>query len=191
MIQLIEKNNFKQMPWKNGKGVTAQIWLSPEGSEFSQGQFHFRMSSASIEKNEDFSLFPGMERILIPIKGSGFQLNQDVYEKFEIARFSGDEKMNCTLLKGAVVDFGIIFNSKIVSINVKILHLKSAVQFTLEQQNQYFVSVLDGSLIHENKSLMSPETLYYFNEPLCRLNVQKSAVVCLSTVISQANNIDP
>lgn len=182
MIRLIEKSNFKLMPWKNGKGVTTQIWLSPEGSEFALGQFHFRMSSASIEKNEEFSLFPGMERILIPIGGSGFQLNQDVYEKFEIARFSGDEKTICSLLKGTVVDFGIIYNPKMISVNVKILHLKSDMQFTLEQQNQYFVSVLDGSLIHENKVLMSPESLYYFNEPLCRLNVQKSAVVCLASL---------
>lgn len=187
MIKLIRNSNFKKMPWKNGQGMTIQILIEPDESELIKNNFHFRFSSAPIDKEGEFSLFPGMERILIPIKGAGFQLNEHVFEKFEVAQFSGSDKTYCHLLKGPVIDFGIIFNPQLAEVSIKVLQLKTDLQFTLDQQHKYFVTILDGNLIFADQKLEPLETICFENESLCKLSVSRSAVLAFTTVKSHTH----
>jgi environmental stress-induced protein Ves len=176
MIHVFLKSGFKKMLWKNGQGVTSQIYIYPESASLDKNDFLFRLSSAKIERDGPFSAFAGKQRLLTPVKGAGFELNSKVYEKFEIARFSGDEKINCSLLKGPVLDFGIIFDPKL-KVQSRILILKSDFTFSLEPQTDYFFTVLDGEITHDGKPLSDLDTLYYHQESFCRLHVAKNAVL--------------
>ena len=165
------------MPWKNGKGTTTEIFIYPENTKAQNNDFHFRLSSAPIESDSEFSIFPGKQRLLTTIKGAGFKLNNAVYEKFEVATFSGGEKTNCALLKGPVEDFGVIYDPNFFSVQSKILILKSDFAFSLNITNDYFFVVLDGVLRHENILIGPLETLHYSQEASCKLKVNKSAVL--------------
>lgn len=170
------------MPWKNGKGVTTEIFIDPPTATIAKNDFNFRLSSAPIDQDSVFSLFAGKQRLLTTIKGAGFSLNSDEYEKFEIANFSGDEKTECKLLKGSVLDFGVIHDAKKVKLQAKILHLKMNFNFSLEPTNDYFITVLDGEITHNDQSLKELETLHYQQESSCSLNVVKSAVLFYACV---------
>ncbi len=57
-----------EVPWKNGKGVTHQISLSPPSSSLKD--FDYRVSSAKVETTSDFSIFEGVERTLVVVGGN-------------------------------------------------------------------------------------------------------------------------
>ena len=164
------------MPWKNGGGFTTQICIHPPTATLAKNDFLYRLSSAPIEKDGKFSVFTGKKRILVPIKGAGFQLNSEVYEKFEIAQFSGDSETQCSLLKGPVVDFGIIYDSR-VQASAKVLHLKSDFSFTLEEGYEHFFIILDGQMSHAEVALNELEGLHYTEEKSCHLVVPKKVVL--------------
>lgn len=165
------------MPWKNGKGTTTQICIEPTTASIEKNDFLYRLSSAPVDKDGDFSVFPGKNRMLTPIKGAGFSLNGDVYEKFEVAQFSGDEKTHCELLKGALVDFGVIYDPKKVKAQARILNLKTDLSFSLNPQQEYFFIILEGTLKYDDKIISELETLHYKNETNCQLQVVKNVVL--------------
>ncbi|WP_413587521.1 HutD family protein [Bdellovibrio sp. HCB274] len=107
MITLISKSSYIQMPWKNGKGQTAQIAIGPEGASF-PGDFSWRISSAAVNSDDPFSSFPGCDRLLVVTEGAGLSLNGKELPPLKVLRFSGEESMDAKLLEGPVVDLGII-----------------------------------------------------------------------------------
>jgi len=54
-------------PWKNGGGVTRDIAVFPEGA--SDEDFLWRASIATIEKAGPFSVFPGVDRAFLLLRG--------------------------------------------------------------------------------------------------------------------------
>lgn len=146
MIQLIPKASYLKMAWKNKRGFTSQIYLSPPDSTLEKLDFNIRLSSAPILENTMFSKFPNFNRILIPIKGKGFYLNGALFELHEVAYFKGDEETQCDLLDGEVVDLGLIYNPQSCSADAKILSFKNSFSLNTETRSIYLVYVLRGSL---------------------------------------------
>ncbi|MEQ1722684.1 MAG: HutD family protein [Pseudobdellovibrio sp.] len=177
MIKKFLKSEFVKMPWKNGKGITTQICIEPASAKVDKGDFLYRLSSAPIDQETEFSQFAGMNRILIPIKGAGFRLNDKAYAKYEVAQFSGNDEIYCSLLKGPVIDFGVIYDPTKVKAQARVLHLKSDMTFSLEPNKEYFITLLDGVLNYNGKALAELETLHYQNEINCELKPTNSAMI--------------
>jgi len=103
------------MPWKNGLGVTQQIDIQPPGSMFPRDEFSWRLSTAIVTGANEFSTFPGYDRILVVWKGEGLLLNQQQrLVPMEPFTFHGEDKIDCDLIKAddVVMDYGIIFCRK-------------------------------------------------------------------------------
>lgn len=98
------------MPWKNGLGVTFEIARVPD-----QENYLWRLSSAVVSSDCEFSVFPGYDRLLVVVSGEGLVLNGRVVGPREVFGFSGDEAMECRLSGGPVVDLGLIFDREKVS----------------------------------------------------------------------------
>jgi len=94
----------KKMPWKNGLGTTFEIICYPND------KYEWRLSRAIIEKENQFSHFPGFERILVIISGDGLRLNQFELQPFEPYSFSGNDSIHCVPRGKVVQDLGLIFN---------------------------------------------------------------------------------
>ena len=69
IVALLGPLNFKQMPWKNGLGVTTELakrcW--PADAE----AFAWRVSRAAVASDGAFSAFPGVDRTLLVLPGGG------------------------------------------------------------------------------------------------------------------------
>ena len=61
------------MPWKNGQGETVEIARSPDGEGLDD--FDWRVSVAPVVADGAFSMFPGIERTIAVIEGSGMALD--------------------------------------------------------------------------------------------------------------------
>ena len=97
------------MPWKNGLGVTEEIAIFPPGADFASGSFGWRLSSATVATDGPFSNFPGCDRLLAVLTGSGLILNGDALQGDQVTRFAGEKAVDGRLISGPVVDLGLIY----------------------------------------------------------------------------------
>jgi environmental stress-induced protein Ves len=107
-IQVIRAGELKTTLWSGG--TTTEIAIYPKEASYSQRNFTWRLSSAKVEAEEsDFTILPGIERIIMIIEGE-LTLNHQghhscVLKPFEQDKFSGDWK---TKSIGKVVDFNLM-----------------------------------------------------------------------------------
>ncbi|TAG14973.1 MAG: hypothetical protein EAZ40_13965 [Rhodobacterales bacterium] len=69
MMRHLTPADYQTQPWKNGRGVTVEMWRLEQG-----GQLLARLSRASVLEDGPFSVFPGIERNLTVLSGPGFRL---------------------------------------------------------------------------------------------------------------------
>lgn len=62
MLALLSEQDYQTTPWRNGKGVTQDILLLPQGA--SHENFDIRISRAPIVDESQFSPFPGIDRTI-------------------------------------------------------------------------------------------------------------------------------
>jgi environmental stress-induced protein Ves len=66
-MRILRAGERMAVPWKNGGGTTSEVAVYPEGAGFDD--FGWRISIADIARGGPFSLFPGIDRTLILLKG--------------------------------------------------------------------------------------------------------------------------
>src|SRR6476619_3067787 len=72
MVRLLTPNDYRSMPWKNGAGRTTEIAVHPPGAALDA--FAWRVSIADVERDGPFSRFPGIDRTIVLLGGSGMRL---------------------------------------------------------------------------------------------------------------------
>lgn len=99
------------MPWKNGGGSTAEIVVRPP--EASIETFDWRVSMATIERDGDFSIFPGVDRTLA-VLAAPLRIHVEGRPPCRLTtdsspfRFPGESKVRATLADGPSTDFNVM-----------------------------------------------------------------------------------
>jgi environmental stress-induced protein Ves len=114
---------MKTMPWKNGQGATTEVAIEPPQASFLSDGFSWRLSSAKIHAANQFSLFPGYDRLLTVWKGSGLILNGSKLGPFKTVQFRGEEQISCELIHEAVQDLGLIYKRDRLRAEMEVLTL--------------------------------------------------------------------
>jgi len=113
-IRLLQPEDYRSMPWKNGLGLTTEIAVSPMHAGFEGNASDWRVSIAKVEKDCEFSRFPGYDRSIMLIEGAGMELNFDSTPSQRIDqhhvpfKFKGESQTYCRLLDGLVRDFNVM-----------------------------------------------------------------------------------
>jgi hypothetical protein len=100
------------MPWRNGKGTTTEVMISPAGAMLDA--FDWRISMADVTEDGPFSAFPGIDRTLAVLDGAGLMLEVDGGPGKKVSRttrpleFPGDARTKARLLGGPVVDLNVM-----------------------------------------------------------------------------------
>lgn len=107
-MKLFTQAMYKTLPWKNGGGVTTELFVTPQGLEF-----NLRLSMARIDKDGPFSLYAGYDRHLLILEGSGIDINVNVTNRrlslgSEAFFFPGEAFVSSALLSGPVTDFNVM-----------------------------------------------------------------------------------
>lgn len=102
--------------WKNGGGVTREIAAYPEDAGL-EG-FDWRVSLADVRADGPFSPFPGTERVLTVVDGTGMALDiggrdaggrRLLAERYVPRPFPGDVPTDGRLLAGPVVNLNVMY----------------------------------------------------------------------------------
>lgn len=101
-------------PWKNGAGLTREIASRPAPG----GGFDWRLSLASVDRDGPFSAYPGIDRVIVLVRGDGLALRPDgsaegaIHHRLDTIgapfAFAGECAWQARLLGGATEDFNVM-----------------------------------------------------------------------------------
>lgn len=101
---------YRRMPWRNGRGFTLEIAREPALDE----DFAWRLSLADIDRDGEFSPYPGYRRALVLVAGDRLHLkfrghgNRLLGPARRGARFEGDWETRCAIPEGGCTDLSLI-----------------------------------------------------------------------------------
>ncbi|MFT3898127.1 MAG: HutD family protein [Thermomonas sp.] len=110
LSRIVPANEYQRVRWKNGLGWTREIARFPDADDWD-----WRLSIAEIERDAEFSAFPGIERELVLLSGNGVRLVFDDGETHELhpphdrLRFAGERKLRGELIDGPTHDFNLMW----------------------------------------------------------------------------------
>jgi environmental stress-induced protein Ves len=112
-MRILRREDYRVMPWKNGGGVTTEIWVSPQGSGLAGEPFDWRVSIAYVASDGPFSTFSGYDRHIMLLDGEGMRLESEENGAIDLIRyrpaaFSGDWTVTGKLIDGPVRDFNLM-----------------------------------------------------------------------------------
>lgn len=142
------------MPWKNGRGITREIYRAEH-----LGAPTWRLSLAEVTSDGPFSRFPGFERILTVVKGGGMRLVGPGVEleakRFCPVRFSGDVELTGYCHSARIENFNLIYDPSHVSAEVRMLSDPASSELTCNAGMTLAVHVLRGSIKASNGATLN------------------------------------
>jgi environmental stress-induced protein Ves len=121
-LKIIRKQEQKTALWSGGK--TTELFIFPEGSSYSERNFQFRISTATVEtETSEFTRLNGFRRHLMILDGTLKIHHKNHYQKtlnkFDIDVFMGDWE---TTAEGKVTDFNLMHDENFKG-KIEVLHL--------------------------------------------------------------------
>ncbi|QSX30162.1 HutD/Ves family protein [Shewanella cyperi] len=116
--RLIKADETHTSHWAGGS--TTELLISPTSAKVADRDFHWRISSARVERDGPFSDFSGYRRLLLVLEGKGMSLDwQHGEDSGQLLltpdspawQFEGEAKVNARLLEGPISDFNLICNA--------------------------------------------------------------------------------
>lgn len=108
-LERLRASDYRRVRWKNDGGWTTEIALHEDAAGLL-----WRVSIAEIERAGPFSHFPGVDRVLMLLDGSGIELDVDALPAQRLSRrfaqlaFPGEAAVQCRLLAGPTRDFNVM-----------------------------------------------------------------------------------
>lgn len=176
-MRVIGPSEYRVMPWKNGGGVTSEIWASPPS-----GAFDWRVSIATVNADGPFSTFTGYERHIMTLSGEGMMLDIEGRGKFALKplkpfSFSGDARVYGSLLQGAVLDFNLMVRRDFGSGTLRAAECKAGDRLGSEK-SLHLVYVLQGECEAEGYQLKPNSSFFLESGEFFKLPVPLKLAVC-------------
>ena len=111
-MQILRARDQKITPWRNGGGLTTEIFVSPFGAGLDD--FDWRVSMAGVTSDGPFSHFAGIDRTLAVLSGRGVELIVADAPPVVLTPstppfdFPGDQPTSARLLDGPIVDLNVM-----------------------------------------------------------------------------------
>ncbi|MGK9337903.1 HutD/Ves family protein [Sinorhizobium meliloti] len=128
MMRILRSSEYRHMPWKNGGGETVEIAVSPDRATIAD--FDWRISIATVATNGAFSIFPGIDRTLSILEGSGMTLAIEGRQPKLLTAsdapltFPADLPTSATLADGPVTDLNVMTRRQALKHRVRRIHVE-------------------------------------------------------------------
>lgn len=137
---------YRRERWRNMLGWTREILRHPDSDGWD-----WRMSIAEIERDADFSAFPGIERELVLLSGNGLRLRFDDGEVHELqaahdrVRFDGGRSVRGELLDGPTLDFNLMWRRESMGADLWHRPLAGSMVVFVEPHTTWVVHLVAGN----------------------------------------------
>ncbi|HXK49058.1 MAG TPA: HutD family protein [Clostridiales bacterium] len=149
--RIIKPEEYKTMPWKNGKGVTTELFIK---NAQATDKYIYRLSMAGVTEDGEFSDFSGYDRTLIMLEGNGIRLHHsdgtmnELRTTSDIALFSGDEETHAELVNGPIKDFNVMTLRERCVSDVKIM---SCGKISAAKKELLIYALSDTVIVHKDR----------------------------------------
>lgn len=145
----LTRSDYRRMRWKNDRGWTSEVAISPRDADFASGAFDWRLSVAEVEADSEFSPLPGIDRTIALLEGAGMVLaspqGEAVLERRgQMHAFRGDDAVSCRLVGGACRDFNVMVRRGAVAAKVLFRPLVGPMVFFDEPGATWAIHVVGG-----------------------------------------------
>ena len=151
----ITPDQFKTVPWKNGKGITQQIISSGDKDDYD-----WRFSRADVSVDGPFSIFDGKSRILTVIEGAGISLISNNFNiqaaPFKPVSFSGDVEIQGKLRDGPIIDLNLIYSTKRINASARVVQDENEWQLQPGESRIFAMYCLSGITCDESGMQLNP-----------------------------------
>lgn len=110
MSGLLARSERLVAPWRNGGGQTSEIAVAPVAP--ANADFDWRLSIARIDRDGEFSAYPGVDRLLMPLSGGGLVLVVDEVRqsipRFEVIPFAGEARVSAVGVTAPSLDLNVM-----------------------------------------------------------------------------------
>lgn len=157
-------NDYVDMPWKNGGGVTRELLKLPHPHD--PTRFLARLSIAQVAESGPFSVFPGIDRTIMLLEGAGMALSVEGGLERVLDRpwrpyaFPGEARTECRLLGGPVRDFNLMLARDVVAGRLEVLELAADQEQEIAPAELVLLYGLAGLVRIAGETLEPGETLY-------------------------------
>ncbi|MBK6834471.1 MAG: HutD family protein [Bacteroidetes bacterium] len=164
-MQLTSYAQQKISTWSGG--TTTELFIYPEEAEYSERNFDFRISTATVEVEEsNFTQLPGYKRILMILQGELFiehkNQHNKILQQYQCDEFHGEWE---TKAKGKVVDFNLMmkvgWNG---SLSIDTLSADANKSYLYNESKFIGLYLLEGSLIANDQLLNQKDFLLFENK---------------------------
>jgi environmental stress-induced protein Ves len=167
MAHVRKHGTYRRMPWRNGRGFTLEIARQPTRGE----DFAWRLSLADIDRDGDFSAYPGYRRALVLVAGERLRLrfrghgNRTLDPTHRVVRFEGEWETHCAIPRGRCTDLSLIVHkgsgarSGSVVRAPKMMRVRSAGRTVLAADLQGALFVIAGSVAVSESIRARPQIL--------------------------------
>lgn len=155
-MKIVRAEEMKISRWSGG--VTKELYIYPEDSQYSLRNFKFRISIATTEEEKSlFTKLPGIKRVLSVLNGEMIISHKDRYEKtllpYEIERFHGDWE---TCSRGKVEDFNLMLKDVGGDLFFREQKGEDKIEFP-EIEGIIFIYCIEGEIRVDNETLRAGE----------------------------------
>ncbi|WP_114152174.1 HutD family protein [Chromobacterium haemolyticum] len=157
-MTLIRLQDCPPSPWKNGRGSTRQLLISPAGAGLDD--FDYRVSLASVASDGPFSRFDGVDRQLLILQGAGLELKLDGRDSLRLTpgdaplAFAGETPAQSRLLDGPLTDFNVMTRRGRYQSRLDYLTVDDALELRADAELILLLALEDGAQILQNGHLM-------------------------------------
>ncbi len=173
--------DYRDMPWKNGGGVTRELVKLPHPSD--PARFLARLSIATVGASGPFSVFPGVDRTLMILEGAGVALTVEgtrevlLDQRLRPFAFPGEAEIHCRLLGGPVRDFNLMVDRAVAHGSLEVVQLAPGQTRTLAGASTVLLHALEGQASVFGAPLARDETLWLEAPGSLALRSDEGAVV--------------
>ena len=145
-MRILRSTDHKKMPWKNGGGITTEIAVFPPDAGLDD--FHWRVSTARVEQNGPFSIFPGVDRSLCLLDGFGVTLKAQGRMPFGMTRrcepfvFAADVPSEAILMSGPITDLNVMTRRGLYESEVQLVEVSG--RLPLAKAAEVSILIADG-----------------------------------------------
>ncbi len=165
--RLISANTYRRERWRNNLGWTREIARAdsaPSGMSAAVAgaapDFDWRLSIAEIERDCEFSTFPGCDRHLVLLTGNGMRLQLDNAKQVDVLpmhgriAFAGERSVHCTLIDGPTHDFNVMVRRDRMTAQVLHRPLVGSMVFFREAGVSWAIHLLSGGARSKDQDLV-------------------------------------
>lgn len=169
-LKYLRAADARRMRWKNDGGITTEIARHP-----AEDDFDWRISIAEITSDGDFSIFPGVDRVLMLLDGNGVELDLDgeapvrLDHRFQQHAFSGEAPIFCRLIDGPTRDFNLMLRRDAIRGELYARPIVGPMVFFAENHVTWLVHVISGNAVIKDRAQIPPlepgDTLVVASDP--------------------------